>query len=62
MYHFYASNYGSRLEENMRKWIALLLLLLLLSGCSTRSFWKWIDEMDWERTDQTVSIVDFVIK
>ncbi|HMK34367.1 MAG TPA: lipoprotein [Desulfomonilaceae bacterium] len=46
----------------MKKWLAVLLTILMLSGCSFSKVWKWIDEMDWERDDQTVRIVDFFMR
>jgi uncharacterized protein YcfL len=46
----------------MKKWLLVALTLLLVSGCSWSKVWKWIDEMDWERDDQTVRIVDIFIR
>jgi hypothetical protein len=46
----------------MKKWIALALLVLLLSGCSFSRVWKFFDEMDYERDDKTIQIVHFLIK
>jgi hypothetical protein len=46
----------------MKKWLIVLLTLLMLSGCSFNKVWKWIDEMDWERDDQTVHVVDFLMR
>jgi hypothetical protein len=42
--------------------VLMLLVVLFLSGCSWSKLWKWFDEMDWERDDQTVHIVDFLIR
>jgi hypothetical protein len=46
----------------MKKCFLVAIAFLLLSGCSWSKAWKWIDEMDWERDDQTVRIVDFLIR
>jgi len=46
----------------MKKWLLVVIALLMLSGCSWSKVWKWIDEMEWERDDQTVRIVDFLIR
>ncbi|MGO9566530.1 MAG: lipoprotein [Desulfomonilaceae bacterium] len=46
----------------MKKWLLIALILVILSGCSWNQVWKWIDEMDYERDDQTVRIVDIFIK
>jgi hypothetical protein len=46
----------------MKKWLIVLLALLMLSGCALNKVWKWIDEMDWERDDQTVHVTDFLIR
>ncbi|MBI5250920.1 MAG: hypothetical protein HY912_15640 [Desulfomonile tiedjei] len=46
----------------MKKWLVISVALLMLSGCSFKKAWKWIDEMDWERDDQTISVVDFFIR
>jgi len=46
----------------MKKWLAVALTLLFLSGCSLSKFWKWMDEMEWERDDETVKIVRFLLK
>jgi hypothetical protein len=45
----------------MKKWLAIALLFLFLSGCSFSTFRKWFDEMDWERDDETVKIVRFLL-
>ncbi len=42
----------------MKKWVSILILCLLLSGCSWTNFRKMIDDMDWERDDQTVQVFD----
>jgi uncharacterized protein YcfL len=41
----------------MKKWLLVALTLLLLSGCSLTKFWKWVDEMEWERDDQTIKVI-----
>jgi hypothetical protein len=39
-----------------------LLAVLLLSSCSWNKVMKWIDQVDWERDDQTIRIVDFFLR
>ncbi len=46
----------------MKKWLAIALALLMLSGCSFNTIKKWIDKMDWERDDETIRIVDFFLR
>lgn len=46
---------GSR--HVMKKWLLVVIALLMLSGCSWNKVLKWIDEMEWERDDQTVRIL-----
>ena len=46
----------------MKKWLPVAIALLMLSGCSWNKVWKWIDQMEWERDDQTVRIVNFLIR
>ena len=46
----------------MKKWLLIALTLVILSGCSWNKAWKWFDEMEFERDDQTVRIVDIFIK
>jgi hypothetical protein len=46
----------------MKKLLLVALAVLFLSGCSVSQAWKWIDEMDWEREDQTIRIVDFFVR
>jgi hypothetical protein len=46
----------------MKKWLLIALTLAILSGCSWNKVWKWIDEMEYERDDKTVRIVDIFIK
>lgn len=58
---------GARLStpckgDHMKRWILVALFVILLSGCSWDKVIKWIDEMDWERDDQTVHITDILVK
>ncbi len=46
----------------MKKFAAICLLALLLGGCSAKKIWDWMDKMDWERDDQTVKMLDMVVK
>ncbi len=46
----------------MKKWLLVFLTLVMLSGCSWNKVWKWIDEMDWERDDQTVRMTDIFMR
>ncbi|MEW6348405.1 MAG: hypothetical protein AB1646_05050 [Thermodesulfobacteriota bacterium] len=46
----------------MKKCIALMAICLLISGCSWNSLRKFIDQMDWERDDQTIRAVYPVLK
>lgn len=40
----------------------MLLVALFLSSCSWNKVMKWFDDMDWERDDQTIRIVDFFLR
>lgn len=42
--------------------VLTLLATLFLSSCSWNSVIKWFDQMDWERDDQTIRIVDFFLR
>jgi hypothetical protein len=57
----YTGNDDSK-RNHMKKWLILALALVMISGCSTKKVWKWIDEMEWERDDQTIQIMDFLPK
>ena len=46
----------------MKKWLLVALTLVMLSGCSWNQVWKWIDEMEWERDDQTVRMIDIFMR
>ncbi len=46
----------------MRKWLVVALMLLMLSGCSWDKVKKWFDETEWERSDQTIRIVDYLLR
>ena len=46
----------------MKRWMAFAFLVLFLSGCSFSKVWKFIDEMEYERDDQTICVVRFLIK
>jgi len=54
--------YRSPMKCIMKKWLLVALIVLFLSGCAFDSVWKWIDEMDFERDDQTISIMHFTVK
>jgi len=49
-------------RNKMKKWLLITLTLVILSGCSWNKVWKWFDEMELERDDQTVRIVDIFTK
>ena len=46
----------------MKKLLLIALVTLLLSSCSLSRAWKWFDEMEWERDDQTVKIIELFIR
>jgi uncharacterized protein YjcR len=52
----------ARVRHLMKKLFLVVLATLILSGCSWNKVKKWIDEMEWERDDQTVRIVDIFFK
>jgi hypothetical protein len=53
---------GSAQRISMKKWVLMVIAVLIMSGCSWNKMWKWIDEMEWEREDQTIRIVDILMK
>lgn len=53
---------GFRMGRIMRKLLLVALTVLLLSGCSFHNVWKWLDQADWERDDQTIRVVDFLLR
>jgi uncharacterized protein YcfL len=46
----------------MKRWLLVMMALFLLTGCSASKLWKWLDKQEWEREDQTVRIVDFILR
>ncbi len=46
----------------MKKWVALVLILLVLSGCSWQKVKKWFDGLEWERDDKTIHVIDLFIR
>ncbi len=46
----------------MKKLAFVALICLLFSGCSLSKAWKWFDEMEWERDDQTIKIIELFMK
>jgi hypothetical protein len=53
---------STRARNKMKKWLLIGLTLVILSGCSWNKVWKWFDELEFERDDQTVRIVDIFTK
>jgi hypothetical protein len=53
---------GHSVIDAVKKWIVMGLVLLLLGGCSWKRVRDWMDKMDWERSDQTIHIVDIIIR
>jgi hypothetical protein len=49
-------------EVVMKKWLVMIVATLLITGCAFDRAWKWLDNMDWERDDQTIKIVDIFFK
>jgi len=46
----------------MKKWVVLVLLAVLISGCSWQKVKKWFEEADWERSDRTIHMVDTILR
>lgn len=46
----------------MKKWVVLVLVAALVSGCSWQKVKKWLDEAEWEREDRTIRIIDLVVR
>lgn len=53
---------GRRRGSFMKKLLVIALATLFLSGCALSKAWKWFDEMEWERDDQTVKIIELFIR
>jgi uncharacterized lipoprotein YajG len=49
-------------EVVMKKWLVMIVATLLITGCSFDRVQKWLDNMEWERDDQTIKIVDIFFK
>lgn len=50
------------MRRSMRRLVLLGLVVLLISGCSFKQMWKWIEDAEWEREDKTITIVDFSVR
>ena len=50
------------MKNPVKKWMLVIALFLLLSGCSWTKVMKWFDEMEVERNDQTIRIIDLLIR
>ena len=46
----------------VKKWMLVIVLFLLLSGCSWTKVMKWFDDMELERDDQTIRIIDILVR
>ncbi|MEW6110764.1 MAG: hypothetical protein AB1664_01430 [Thermodesulfobacteriota bacterium] len=44
----------------MKRWILAALVLVALGGCSWQKAVKWLDELDWERDDKTIRIIEII--
>jgi hypothetical protein len=53
---------GSSVRGFMKKWVALLFILLVLSGCSLQKVKKWLDGLEWERSDRTIRVIDLFMR
>jgi hypothetical protein len=67
MYHWpmmrvFGRSDPSVVRRPMRKLLLVGLIALLISGCSFKQVWKWIDQTDWERDDKTITFMDFLIR
>jgi uncharacterized protein YcfL len=49
-------------EVVMKKWLLIIVATFLIASCSFERAVKWIQDMDWERDDQTIRIVNIFIK
>ncbi len=47
---------------HMKKWVVIILVVLLCSGCSLQQVRKWFNDIEWERDDQTIRSVDMIWK
>jgi len=45
----------------MKKWIAIIFVLMFLSGCSWQKAMKWFDDLQWERENETIRIVNIFL-
>lgn len=46
----------------MKKWLIIALCTLLLTGCSWNKILRWFENLEFEREDQTVRIVDIFFR
>ena len=49
-------------EVVMKKWLLIIVATFLIASCSFERAVKWIQDMDWERDDQTIRIVNIFVK
>ncbi|MEJ2716231.1 MAG: hypothetical protein P8182_03700 [Deltaproteobacteria bacterium] len=50
------------MKNPVKKWMVILIVFLLLSGCSWNKVIKWFDEMEVERNDETIRVIDIFIR
>jgi hypothetical protein len=53
---------GHAVRDAVKKWIVTGLVLLILGGCSWKSVRDWMDKVEWERSDETIRIIDIFIR
>ncbi|MGC8602672.1 MAG: hypothetical protein ACP5VS_03165 [Desulfomonilaceae bacterium] len=46
----------------MKKWLLVIVVTFLVASCSFERAVKWIEDIDWERDDQTIKMSHILLR